>query len=491
MAGMDSVADLRVLLASQFPLLLVETHEEPRFLGIVRALAAELRSPMWVWSATRGLTRDGGEPMYGTVDPQQALSFVADIRSPSVFVFADAHTILRDDMVIRRLKEICQEAVPGQTLILTGPDHDVPAELESIAHVWQLRPPGRAEMAALVERSLDTFRMTGVRVDLTPEAVQGLVEAVSGLTLSEADRLLLRAAADDGTVDSSDLVKIRVAKAAMFAADGILELVDVPGGGFDGVGGMSSLKRWLAIRGRARDAGTEVLGIDHPRGVLLTGVPGCGKSLIAKTIASEWGLPLVLLDPSRLYGKYIGESEQRLARALEAVDAMAPIVLWIDEIEKGLATSGDGDGGVSRRLLGSFLRWMQDRPDGVFLVATANDVSALPAELLRKGRFDETFFVDLPDAPARRAILAFHISARGHSPEAFDLDELTELSVGFSGAEIEAAVVGALYRAFAGDELMDGEDIASEMKTTVPLSVARAEEISALRRWAAERTVPA
>jgi SpoVK/Ycf46/Vps4 family AAA+-type ATPase len=491
MPPMDSVTDLRVLLASQFPLLLVETHEEPRFLGIVRSLAAELESPLWVWSATRGLARDGGEPMYGTVDPRQALSFVEDIRSPSVFVFADAHTILRDDMVVRRLKEICQEAVPGQTLILTGPDHEVPPELESIAHVWQLRPPGRSEMAALVQRALTTFQRAGIRIDLTPEAVDGLVEAVSGLTLSEANRLLHRAASDDGAVDTSDLLKIRVAKAAMFTAEGILELVELPPGGFDDIGGMKGLKQWLTIRGRARDAGPEALGIDQPRGVLLTGVPGCGKSLMAKTIASSWSLPLVLLDPSRLYGKYIGESEQRLARALDSVDAMAPVVLWIDEIEKGLATSGDGDGGVSRRLLGTFLRWMQDRPDGVFLVATANDVSGLPPELLRKGRFDEIFFVDLPDITARRAILAVHISERGRRPEEFDIDALARLSEGFSGAEIEAAVVGALYRAFARDDTMNGDDVASEIRATVPLSVSRAEDISALRQWAKERTVPA
>lgn len=491
MVSMDSVADLRVLLASQFPLLLVETQEEPRFMNIIQRLAEELESPLWTWSATRGLTRRTGEAMYGTVDPRQALSFVEEIRSPSVFVFADAHTILRDDMVIRRLKEICQEAVPGQTIILTGPSHEVPAELDSIAHLWQLRPPGRAEMRALVDRTLTSFGRAGIPIELSPESVDGLVEAISGLTLSEAKRLLQRAASDDGVIDSSDLMKIRIAKASMFAADGVLELVDVSSSNFGDIGGMATLKEWLTIRGRARDAGAANIGMDQPRGVLLTGVPGCGKSLVSKTIASAWNLPLVLLDPSRLYGKYIGESEQRLARSLDSVDAMAPVVLWIDEIEKGLATSGEGDGGVSRRLLGTFLRWMQDRPDGVFLVATANDVSSLPPELLRKGRFDEIFFVDLPDARSRVAILDVHLRERGHDTRQFDLGVLARISEGFSGAEIEAAVVAALYRAFGRDEVLSTQHIASEIGATVPLATARAEEISALRRWASERSVSA
>ncbi len=491
MPAMDSVADLRVLLASQFPLLLVETQEEPRFMRIIRAVADELDSPLWLWSSTRGLTRDGGDAVYGTADPDRALSFVAEIRSPSVFVFADAHTILQDHVVIRRLKEVCQEAVPGQTIILTGPAHEVPAELDAIAHVWQLRPPGKAELKALVDRTLTSFRRAGVGVDLETEAVDGLVEAVSGLTLSEAERLLRRAASDDGVVDSSDVMKVRIAKAAMFTTDGVLELVEADGAGLTTVGGMSALKRWLDIRGRARTAGAGVPGIEAPRGVLLTGVPGCGKSLVAKSIAAAWDLPLVLLDPSRLYGKYIGESEQRLARVLDSVDAMSPVVLWIDEIEKGLATSGDGDGGVSRRLLGTFLRWMQDRGDGVFLVATANDVSGLPPELLRKGRFDEVFFVDLPDAASRKAIFELHLGRRGHDPAAFDLDSLAAMSTGFSGAEIEAAVVAALYRAFAKNRPMTTQDLAVDVRATVPLSVTRAESIAALRRWAGERTVAA
>jgi SpoVK/Ycf46/Vps4 family AAA+-type ATPase len=230
-------------------------------------------------------------------------------------------------------------------------------------------------------------------------------------------------------------------------------------------------------------------GLDPPRGVLLTGVPGCGKSLVAKTLANTWGVPLVLLDPSRLYSKYIGESEQRLNTALSTVEAMAPAVLWIDEIEKGLASSGDSDGGVSRRLLGTFLRWMQERSGDVFMVATANNVSALPPELLRRGRFDEVFFVDLPGTDERADILSVHLAKREWDPQDFDLALLVGASEGFSGAELETVVVGALYRALAADNTLTTADLMKELEETVPLSRSRREEISALRAWADGRAV--
>jgi SpoVK/Ycf46/Vps4 family AAA+-type ATPase len=230
-------------------------------------------------------------------------------------------------------------------------------------------------------------------------------------------------------------------------------------------------------------------GLDPPRGVLLTGVPGCGKSLVAKTLANTWALPLVLLDPSRLYSKYIGESEQRLNAALSTVEAMAPAVLWIDEIEKGLASSGDADGGVSRRLLGTFLRWMQERGGDVFMVATANDVSALPPELLRRGRFDEIFFVDLPGTDERAEILSVHLTKRERDPQDFDLTRLVAASEGFSGAELETVVVGALYRALAADNALTTADLMKELEATVPLSISRHEEIDALRAWADGRAV--
>ena len=239
------------------------------------------------------------------------------------------------------------------------------------------------------------------------------------------------------------------------------------------------------------EAEAREFGIEPPRGVLVTGVPGCGKSLVAKTLARAWDLPLVLLDPARLYASYVGESEQRLRDALRTLEAMAPVVVWIDEIEKAFDAGRASDGGVSRRILGTFLRWMQERPDGVFVMATCNDVAAMPPELLRKGRFDEIFFVDLPEAAERQEIFRIHLAARRRDPEVFDLPRLALASEGFSGADIEAAVVGALYRAYGEGGDVTTELVLEELGETVPLSRTRAEDVRTLRGWAAERAVAA
>jgi len=273
----------------------------------------------------------------------------------------------------------------------------------------------------------------------------------------------------------------------LLSSDGILELVEAEVGTLDQVGGLAGLKQWLSLRRAAHLEG----GMDAARGILLTGIPGCGKSFVAKTLARSWDLPLVLLDPSRLYRPYIGETEQRLQDSLRSIDALAPAVLWIDEIEKGFASGGRSDSGVSQRLLGTFLRWMQERPPGVFLVATANDVSQLPPELLRKGRFDEIFFVDLPNRAARRAIFSLHLAKREIALSEHELERLARAGDGFSGAEIEAAVVGALYRAFGAGRPLRGTDIEDEMAATVPLSIARSEDVLTLRAWASDRAVAA
>jgi SpoVK/Ycf46/Vps4 family AAA+-type ATPase len=308
--------------------------------------------------------------------------------------------------------------------------------------------------------------------------------------MRQAERLVQRMALDDGSVDEGDLSQLARAKADILSEDGVVELVEADVGTLDDVGGLDTLKEWLRVRREAqlRDGGER---LDPPRGILLTGIPGAGKSFVAKTLARTWERPLVLLDPARLYSKSLGESESRLRKALDTAEAMAPVVLWIDEIEKGFARTGDGDGGVSARILGTFLRWMQDREGEVFVVATANDVTALPPELARKGRFDEVFFVDVPDDDDRRAIFAGHLERRGIDKGTLDLAALAAATAGFTGAEIETTIVAALYEAVAEGTAVTQDALAAEILQTVPLTVSRNEEIAALRAWADERALHA
>lgn len=485
---MDNAADLRVLLASHYPLLFVETDEEPRFLATLKEATRQLHIPVWVWSASVGLAKDGHEPQYQTVDPRRALAFVAETTAPGAFVFTDANPMLTDPVVVRRIKEIAQSPESGRTLLLTATRPTVPDALTGVAHRWKLRPPGSDELLALVRRTVRDLADRGFPLSLSTKDMEAAAEALRGITLAEAERLLQRRVLETGALGSDDVPALRAGKAEILNTDGILELVDGNAGGLDEVGGLDGLKTWLKIRRLAVQSGNPA--IEPPRGILLTGVPGCGKSLIAKALARTWGLPLVLLDPSRLYGKYVGESESRLEAALATLEAMAPLVLWIDEIEKGFAT-GDLDGGVARRLLGTFLRWLQEHDGTVFVVATANDVSALPPELLRKGRFDETFFVDLPGPEARRDILEVHLAKRGIDPTTIELDQVVAAADGFSGAELETAVVGALYRAAASDRPVTTGRLLDELHATVPLSQARPEAIAAMRRWATTGAVPA
>jgi hypothetical protein len=486
----DSVADLKVLLASRYPLVLADEQDEQRFMDLLRSASAELRLAVWVWSATRGLARDGMAPQYGTAEPATALQFVAGLTDPGVFAFLDPAPLLRDPVTVRRIKELAQGTRGGTSLVFAGANLEAPPELDGLAVPWSMPPPSRDELETLVRDTVRQLTERNLAVGLDDDGIRELAESVRGLSASAAVRLVQQAAFSDGRLDASDLPGVRAAKAQLLDTDGPLELVQ-SAGTLDLVGGMARLKEWLAIRARAMLPEAAAAGIDPPRGVLLTGVPGCGKSLVAKTVSGAWGLPLLLLDPARLYGPYVGQSEQRLQSALDSAEAMSPAVLWVDEIEKGFSGGPEsGDSGVSTRLLGTFLRWMQDRPPGVFIVATANEVTSLPPEFLRKGRFDEIFFVDLPTAPEREAIFRLHLARRAHDPAGFDLPGLAAATDGFSGAEIEAAVVGASYRAFAAGRPLGAADLSAEIAQTVPLSRSRAEDLRALREWAAGRAVP-
>jgi AAA+ superfamily predicted ATPase len=487
--------DLGVLIASHYSLVVAQVGDESRFLSIVRNAAGSDNVPVWTWSSAQGLARDGNPPQYQTTDLVRALLFLGDVPEPGVFVFEDIGPLLQGTdaaRAVRMLKELAEAKRPGQTFVLEVAEMKIPAEVQGIAIPWTMPPPGSDELHAEVRQTLSSIESSGVTVGFDDAGVDSLVEAVRGLSSVQADQAIRSAALGKSAFGPADLAAVRNAKAEMVGDDGVLEVVDASGT-LDDVGGLAHLKDWLKTREVAFQPGASDFGLDPPKGVLLAGIPGCGKSLVAKTIAHAWSMPLVLLDPGRLYGPYVGQSEQRLNDALKTVTTMAPAVMWIDEIEKGFPANsgGSADGGVSERILGTFLRWMEDRTALVFVVATCNDESKLPAELLRKGRFDEIFFVDLPAEPEREQIFSVQLRNRKRDPSKFDLAKLAAATDGFTGSEIEAAVVGALYRAFAAHRDLSTDDILAEVSSTQPLSKTRAEDIERLRDWAKGRAVVA
>jgi len=485
----DNSDDARLLLASRYPLIVAEERDEPRFLGLFREAAGKLGLPVWTWSATHGLVRDGAQAQYDTQDAGKALAFLTGLTDPGVFLFMDVSSGLSNPLLLRQVKDFAQCAHPGQTLVLGDAVIPVPPELEDVAVSWELKPPDTEELAQLVRTAMGQLVARGLAVGLDEAGVRSLAAELRGLSAAEAERAIQREAVRGGRLDSSTLPAILQAKAELLENGGPLELVAAQGT-LDQVGGMDHLKEWLTLRRKGMDPAAAQAGLDPPRGVLLTGVPGCGKSLVAKALAGSWNLPLVLLDPARLYGPYVGESEHRLDQAMDTVAAMAPAIVWIDEIEKGFAPPSGGDGGVASRVLGTFLRWMQERPPGAFVVSTANDVETLPPEFLRKGRFDEIFFVDLPRAPEREEIFRLHLAKRRQDPSTFDLPALAATADGFSGAEIEQAVAGALYRAYAGGRTLATQDVVAELQASPPLSRTRADDLARLRAWAQGRARP-
>ncbi len=488
--------DLVTLLRAGTPLLVVESADEKRVVeGFRHAITQSLR-PLYCWTITEGLERldmdlEGAERT--APDASMTLQKIKATAQPGVYLLLDFQPYLRYSMTLRLLREIAQrDDSAAHTLVLVGAEFELPAELAAVATRFKFALPDAETLTALVRAEAFEYSRGSanrpVRVD--GAAVRAIVRNLQGLTLEDARRIVRELIARDDALGFDDLPELARSKAALLNRDGLLHF-EYETSDFAQLAGLTRLKQWIALRRPVFFGETLPMKLDPPKGVLLLGVQGCGKSLAAKATAKGFGVPLLRLDMGTLYNKYHGETERNLREALDCAEQLAPCVLWIDEIEKGLAGGGDSDSGVSRRLLGYLLTWMAERTAPVFLVATANDVESLPAELLRKGRFDEVFFVDLPDAATREEIFRLHLVKRKLDPASYELAALAAASEGYSGAEIEQVVVAALYTALPTRKPPEQSALLTEIRNTRPLSVLMAEPIARLRHWAQSRTVPA
>jgi ATP-dependent 26S proteasome regulatory subunit len=492
------VQDIDTLVRARYPLLYLVSWEEQRLDSIFEQLAKTHGKQLLEWSATKGLRRKGGSraaaPLEIATEPLEMLAAIERLPEPALVVLKDFHPYLSEPRVVRALRELGHALKSTYTtVLLLSPVLQIPVELEKDISVLDVPLPTFLDLAQLLSDIVGVVRQGNrVQVELSRLDAERLVKAAQGLTLTEAENAFAKAIAVDNRLDGSDVAVMIEEKRQAIRKSGLLEYYPAEEN-LGGVGGLEHLKRWLDARSSAFGEAARKFGLPEPKGVLLLGVQGCGKSLTAKAVAAQWGLPLVRLDMGRIFSGLIGSSEENLRKAIKVAEGVAPCVLWVDEIEKGLAGTGggDSDGGVAARVFGALLTWLQEKTSPVFVVATANRIDLVPPELLRKGRFDEIFFIDLPSRAERQQIFEIHLRRRGRDPAKFDPAALAEQAAGFSGAEIEQAIVSGMYQAFqAGSELLPS-DVEQVLRESCPLSRTMHEEIARLREWARLRTRPA
>ena len=519
----DVLERLKILIDSSTPIIVMETVEEMRAVRLVREASLPLSLAVFEWSIASGLTRCGGEPgavsyeakfpgaarstlhqpedatagaIYNSREPAQALGTLESISVEAVFILKDFHRHLEDPVVVRRLRDVGQKfSTNRKTVVITAPALNIPPELASLVEFLELPLPDKQRLRQILDevwKRVSSNRT--LRKELDASGVDGVIANLRGLTEEEAERAISRALVTRDGLVRETVTDVLEAKKELLQHAGMLEFVD-PSENMGSIGGLENLKSWLAQRRGSWEESARQFGLEPARGVIILGVQGCGKSLCAQAIAGEWKLPLVKFDTAAIYDKYIGETEKRIQKVFRVAEGLAPCVLWIDELEKVFAGSAPDsasvDAGVSSRILASFLSWMQDRRAPVFVAATCNNVTVLPPELIRKGRFDELFFVDLPKQTEREQILSIQLRRRKRNPLDLDLKQIASAARGFSGAEIDAAVQSALYAAYSSKRNLTTQILLEVLSKTVPLSTTRAEEIQAQREWARERAVPA
>jgi SpoVK/Ycf46/Vps4 family AAA+-type ATPase len=496
---MNFQTEIEILIRARYPILYVITSEEMRVQKLLVEIAAGRQKKVFEWTYSSGIvpagasiqSQKGRNP--ATKDPLAALDLVIDQVEPAIFLFKDFHPFLTRNnfAVIRRLKDIALHLKNSRkTIVLISPVMEIPAELDKEITVINLPQPGKEDLAALLDKAVEELRESQqVEIALDEEGRDRLLQAALGLTLGEAENVFAKIIVKNQRLSGDHVNEVFAEKQQIIRKSGLLEYYAAEED-FASVGGLSVLKDWVNKRAVAFTAEARAFGLPAPKGVLLLGVQGCGKSLCAKAVSRLWQLPLLRFDMGRMFGSLVGSSEENVRRAIAVAESIAPAVLWVDEIDKaftGSQSSGVTDGGTTARVFGTFLTWLSEKSAPVFVVATANDVSQLPPELLRKGRLDEIFYVDLPLDEERAEIFRIHLAKRNRNPEEFDLPALAAASKDFSGAEIEEAIISALYDAFYAKQELATAHVLATLSQTVPLARTMAEKITAQRNWATGR----
>jgi SpoVK/Ycf46/Vps4 family AAA+-type ATPase len=493
---MTIAAEIETLIRARYPVLYLVTSEELRAVEALLDIAQRRQKKVFEWSCSTGIVPAGVSIQSqksrnpATKDPLAALDQVIEQVEPAIYLFKDLHPFLTKNnfAVTRKLKEIALHLKNSfKTIVLVSPVLEIPVELEKEITVLNFPLPAREDLAELLDRILaDVKQLKQVSIDLDEAGRERLLQAALGLTLGEAENVFAKIIVKDQRLSAEDVGEVFTQKQQIIRKSGLLEYCATDET-FSNVGGLAMLKDWLNKRAVAFSDEARAFGLPAPRGILLLGVQGCGKSLCAKAVSSLWQLPLLRFDMGRMFGSFVGSSEENVRRAISVAESVAPAILWVDEIDKAFAgsqSSGGSDGGTAARVFGTFLTWLSEKSAPVFVVATANDISQLPPELLRKGRFDEIFFVDLPIVEERGEVFRIHLAKRGRDPEQFDLAAMAEASKDFSGAEIEQAIISALYDAFYRQEDLATTHVLSALGETVPLARTMDEHISRLRAWA-------
>lgn len=496
---MNFSEEIETLIRARYPIIHIVTGEELRAQKVVVDIAKKRDKNAFEWTYSTGIVPAGQSIQSqkhrsgATKDPLLALDQVIEQVDPAVYIFKDFHPFLTKNnfAVVRKLKDIALQLKSSyKTIVLISPVLEIPVELEKEITVLNFPAPGRDELAELLENILtDVRKIRNVKMELDEAGRERLLQAALGLTLGEAENVFAKIIVTGDGLEADDVQAVFAEKQQIIRKSGLLEYYPTTEN-FDSVGGLAALKDWLEKRSLAFSKEARDFGLPPPKGILMLGVQGCGKSLCAKAVSSLWQLPLLRFDMGRMFNSLVGSSEENVRKAVAVAESVAPAILWVDEIDKAFAGSqgsGSSDGGTTARVFGTFLTWLSEKTSPVFVVATANDISHLPPELMRKGRLDEIFFVDLPGQNERAQIFAIHLARRHREPENFDLTALAENSKDFSGAEIEEAIISAMYDAFYASRDLDSGDVLKALRETVPLARTMDEQINRLRSWASGR----